>query len=129
MEWNVTKAPRAETGKHILVVEDEDQVRILMQHVLLSAGYKVDAVASMAGALDRLATRSYDLVLTDDRLPDGRGVRIADIAIEKGIHAVVITGYMIQSAKADLDRLDHLMKPLRPEELVAAVDRHVARAH
>ncbi len=115
-------------GARILVVEDEEQVRVLMQHVLLSAGYVVDAVDSMAAALEKLATRPYRLLLTDDRLPDGRGVRIADIAQDKGMAAVVITGYMMQSAPADLDRHQHLMKPVRPAELVAAIDRRLQPA-
>ena len=113
------------TGTRILVVEDEEQQRVLMQHVLLSAGYAVDAVASARAALDKLEAGSYDLLLTDDRLPDGRGVRIADIAQDKGMAAVVITGYMMQSAAADLDRHQHLMKPVRPAELVAAIDRRL----
>lgn len=118
---------RPASGKRILLVEDEEQVRVLMQHVLLSAGYAVDSVASVAAAIEKIESRPYHLIMTDDRLPDGRGVAVADIARERGIDAVVITGYMLQVAKADLDRHDYLMKPLRPDELVAAADQRLAQ--
>jgi DNA-binding NtrC family response regulator len=126
MEWRVRKVIRSATGKRILVVEDEEPVRVLVHHVLLSAGFTVDSVSTMASALAHLDAHDYHLVLTDDRLPDGRGVRIAEIAKEKGMDAVVLTGYMLQSAAADLDAHEHLMKPVRPDELVEAVDRHMA---
>jgi len=128
MDWQVRKLTAPRSGIRILVVEDEEQVRMLMQHVLLSAGYAVDAVASAGAAFDRLDAAAYDLVLTDDRLPDGRGVRIADAAQGKGMAAVVITGYMMQSAMADLNRHQHLMKPVRPAELVEAIGRQLERA-
>jgi DNA-binding NtrC family response regulator len=127
MEWQVQKVMRPASGKRILLVEDEEQVRVLMQHVLLTAGYTVDSVASCAAAIEKIETRRYHLVMTDDRLPDGRGVTVADIALEHGVDAVVVTGYMLQAAKADLDRHDFLMKPLRPDELVAAADERLAK--
>ena len=126
MDWQVQKVIRPETGKRILVVEDDEPVRVLVHHVLLSAGYVVDSVGTMASALARLDAHAYHLVLTDDRLPDGRGVNIARIAKARGMDAVVLTGYMLQSTAADLDAHEHLMKPVRPGELVAAVDRHLA---
>jgi CheY-like chemotaxis protein len=128
VEWQVQKMMRPASGKRILLVEDEEQVRVLMQHVLLSAGYTVDSVASVAAAIEKIESRRYHLIMTDDRLPDGRGVAVADIARERGMDAVVITGYMLQAAKADLDRHDYLMKPLRPDELVAAADARLAKA-
>jgi DNA-binding NtrC family response regulator len=117
---------RPASGRRILVVEDDQPVRVLLHHVLLSAGFTVDSVDTVASAIAHIETRNYHLVLTDDRLPDGRGVRIADYAKSKGMDAVVLTGYMLQSATADLDTHEHLMKPVRPDELIAAVNRHLA---
>lgn len=111
--------------KRILLVEDEHQVRVLMQHVLLSAGYMVDVAETVAAALALLDSRRYDLVLTDDRLPDGRGIQVADAAHENGMDAVVVTGYALQSARRDRARYEHLLKPLRPSELIEAVERHL----
>jgi CheY-like chemotaxis protein len=127
VEWQVKKVTRPLNGKRILIVEDDTHARAVMQHVLLSAGYTVDAVGTAAAALDKLDGHAYHLILTDDRLPDGRGVHVADVAREKGVDAVVVTGYMLHSEKADLERHEHLMKPVRADELVEAVDRHLQK--
>ncbi len=126
MGWQVRKVIRPASGRRILVVEDDQPVRVLLHHVLLSAGFTVDSVDTVASAITHLEARTYHLVLTDDRLPDGRGVRIADYAKAKGMDAVVLTGYMLQSATTDLDAHEHLMKPIRPNELIEAVERRLA---
>jgi DNA-binding NtrC family response regulator len=127
MEWQVSKVLRPTTGKRILVVEDEELVRVLLHHILSSSGYAVDSVGTVAAALQSLAAHDYHLVLTDDRLPDGRGMVIADKAAARGIDAVVITGYGLQLAKDEVTRHEFLMKPVTPQELVNAIDRHFAQ--
>jgi len=110
----------------ILLVEDDDQVRVLMEHVLVLAGYAVDGVPSVASAINHLETRPYDLLVADDRLPDGRGVRLADIGKERGIHTLVLTGYMLLSDNKDLDQHQHVMKPVRAEQLVELVKQRLS---
>lgn len=119
------KMIRRGVGKHILLVEDEQDVRILMHNVLLAAGYHVDSVGTMGAGLACVEARRYDLILTDDRLPDGRGIRIADRAGKLGMDAIVITGYGASITKDEVERHDVLLKPVRPDELIEAVDRHV----
>lgn len=112
----------------ILLVEDEPQVCTLMEHVLLSAEYAVDVAASFVVAQSLLDTRAYDLVLTDGMLPDGDGLKIAQTASERGIKALVITGYALRLPKEELHRHEYLMKPIRPGELLRAVKRHLGGA-
>jgi DNA-binding response OmpR family regulator len=112
----------------VLLVEDEQDVRVLLHNVLLAAGYHVDSVGNKAAALALLDTLRYDLVLTDDRLPDGRGIEIADGAREQGMDALVVTGFGTRITKEEIARHEVLLKPLRPNELVEAVDRHVGGA-
>ena len=111
--------------KRILLVEDDPDARLLMGHVLLGAGYGVDVVESAAQARALLSGDSYDLVLTDGRLPDGSGIEIADAAQARGIVAVVITGFASQFARDQLDRHEYLLKPVRPAELLLAVRRYI----
>jgi DNA-binding NtrC family response regulator len=125
MEWQVSKLVRPATGKRILVIDDDELIRTLLTHVLTSAGYTVDTGATVAQALAHLAAQSYHLVLTDDRLPDGRGVAIADHAAAKGIDAVIVTGYATRLGKDDIARHDHILKPVTPNELVRTVERHI----
>jgi CheY-like chemotaxis protein len=126
MEWEVSAAVRPPTGQRILLIEDDENVRILVHHVLASAGYAVDSAGTMADALKLLRSRPYDLVVADDRLPDGRGLELADLARAKGIRAVVLTAYALQLHKEELARYDLLLKPMRPRELVAEVERRLA---
>ena len=101
----------------ILLVEDDRDVRFMVEHVLVDDGHKVDAAENMTGGLDLLQSGSYDLVLTDGRLPDGTGLEIADSAVEKGVKALVMTGYAFSfSARPDCP-YEILLKPLRPREI------------
>jgi DNA-binding response OmpR family regulator len=111
---------------YILLVEDEDNVRELFHDVLTSVGYAVDSSSTVAAALRLLRSRTYDLVIADDRLPDGRGLEIADKAKIKGIDAVVLTGYALHMGKDEIARYDLLWKPVRPRELVNEVARRIA---
>jgi two-component system response regulator HydG len=98
----------------ILLVEDEVDVRLITEHVLFDAGHKVDTTGTMTGASELIRSRSYDLVIADGKLPDGTGMEVADIAGEKDIKALVITGYAFTLPGGALDRYEILLKPLRP---------------
>ena len=107
----------------ILLVEDDADVRLLMEHVLLDEGHRVDTADTVEAALLLIGGRHYDLVLADGRLPDGTGMAVADQARERGIPALIVTGYAFVLPSEELGRFEVLLKPLRPHELVAAVDR------
>jgi two-component system, NtrC family, response regulator HydG len=106
----------------ILLVEDDEDVRPLVEHVLLTAGYQVDSAASVRSAVILLRHRSYDLLVADGKLPDGTGMMAADRAAEKGIKALIITGYAFQLPSEDLLRCPYLLKPVRPNELLRGVE-------
>ncbi len=99
-----------------------------MAHILFAAGYQVDRVATAAEAMARLGSHRYSLVLADDRLPDGRGTHIADKAEALGIPVLILTGYALKSDNAELLRHEFIIKPVRPDELVEAVDRRLEGA-
>src|SRR3954451_7316785 len=86
----------------ILLVEDDVNVRALMEQVLLGGGYQIDPVPTAAQARMLLAGGGYDLVLTDGLLPDGTGIHIADEAERQGIRAMIVTAYAFQFPKRDL---------------------------
>lgn len=105
----------------ILLVEDDEEVGRLLEHVLISARYEVDRAYAVAGAYSHLERHSYDLVIADARLPDGTGMGVADRAIENGTKALIVTGYAF--SYPELRRYDFLMKPVRPDELRNEVAR------
>ncbi len=110
----------------ILLVEDDTELRLLLEHVLLGAGYAVDSAALVETARD-LLPGGYDLVLADGRLPDGTGMMVAQRAQALGIRALIITGYAFELPKEELARYEFLLKPVRPSELLDAVARVLHR--
>src|SRR2546425_1966462 len=102
----------------LLLIEDDTNVLLLLEHVLLGAGYGVDCAETVRSARSYLARRRYDLIVADGKLPDGTGMMIGDAAQAKGISTLIITGYAFQLPRADLLRYDYLLKPLRPSELL-----------
>jgi two-component system response regulator HydG len=110
----------------ILLIEDDADVGPLLEHALLHAGFKVHWVSSVAEEQTLLEERTYDLVLTDVMLPDGNGLDIADAAKARGLKCLVITGYAFKFPKERLTQHEVLLKPLRPHELVEAIERRLA---
>jgi two-component system, NtrC family, response regulator HydG len=107
----------------ILLVEDNLDVRLLLEHVLLDEGYEVDTTATVRGGKELLGCGSYDLILADGKLPDGHGAEIADAATEKGVKALIVTGYAFTLPVMARKCYEVILKPVRPAELVGAVQR------
>ena len=107
----------------ILLVEDDHNVRVLLEHVLIDGGYEVDSTTTVAEAKSLLDSVGYELLLADGRLPDGTGMVLAEYAQASGVKTLIITGYAFQLASQDLGRYEFLMKPVRPAELTAAIKR------
>jgi DNA-binding NtrC family response regulator len=107
----------------ILLVEDDPEVRLLVEHVLLDADYEVDAGETLERGSELLDRRDYDLVIADGRLADGTGMMLADIALRKGIPALIMTGYafVLNEPGVKLGQYDVLLKPIRPEEILVTV--------
>jgi CheY-like chemotaxis protein len=111
-------------SNRILLVEDDPDVRPLLEHILLGAGYHVDVAATVRGAMAML--KRNGLVVTDGMLPDGTGIQIADKAKERKMKTLIVTGYAMSFPKEALERHEYLWKPLRPPELLDAVARNLS---
>ncbi len=107
----------------ILVVEDDVAMRFFIEHVLLGAGYEVDATGTMSGGTDLLRCGRYDLVLSDVKLPDGTGLEVADLAREKDTKALMITGQAFTLPTGTHERYEFLLKPVRAAEILTGVER------
>jgi two-component system response regulator PilR (NtrC family) len=113
---------------HILLLEDDEGVAELLVLVLRTAGYIVDLAVTVAQAERRLGERDYGLVIADWRLPDGDGIVVADRAADLGAKTAILSGYALQMSPERTARHDIWMKPMRPSELIAAVERSVGKA-
>ncbi len=107
----------------ILLVEDDIDVRPLMEHILGGAGYDVVSVETVTNARILLDANPFDLVVTDGKLIDGTGLDVAEKARAQGIAVLILTGYALQLPQERLKLYDYLLKPVRPAEILKAVER------
>ncbi len=101
----------------VLIVDDEADIRELLGMALTKMGLNTDAASTQAEAVDLLRERSYDLCLSDMRLPDGDGLRLlAHISkLHPSTPVAVITAYgSTENAVAALKAgaFDYLSKPV-----------------
>jgi len=115
--------PRGKPKATILVIDDEQIVHESVQRILEEEGYRVEGALRVDQALDMLADRSYDLVLTDLMMPDRNGMEAVEAVARDHpqVGVVMFTGFAtvdsaVQSMK--LGALDYLPKPFTPEELL-----------
>ena len=116
------------SDKRILLVEDEPEVRRPLTHTLHAAGYQVDVAATASQAWTYLDAHDYAAVIADWRLPDGDGAEILDSAAQQGAHTFLMSGYLFLMPGDTAERHETLMKPLRPSEIVAVVERSIGKA-
>ncbi|HVS12368.1 MAG TPA: sigma-54 dependent transcriptional regulator [Thermoanaerobaculia bacterium] len=114
----------------LLVVEDRDSLRRLLERALGGAGYQVVAVGDVASARGLLERQPFSLVLTDLKLPDGDGLEVlrASRAAQPRTPVVVMTAFgSVASAVEAMKRgaADFLEKPVEIDELIALVGARV----
>ena len=108
--------------ERILVLEDNDGVRRLLEDVLRSHRYDVESAKCLADARKLLAKNPFDLMFTDLRLPDGEGIEILkelEPRADKPIN-VVMTGYATVQSAVECMRhgaFDYLTKPFDRDEI------------
>src|SRR3954468_11768208 len=110
----------------VLVVDDEPDIRELLELTLVRMGLDVETVGSIAEAKERLKADRYDLCLTDMRLGDGEGLDLVrHIAAQAAdVPVAVITAYgSAENAVAALKAgaFDYVSKPVGLEQLRALV--------
>lgn len=120
---------------HILAVDDSKVGRVLMERVLLSAGYRVHSASSGKEALDALAELRPDLIVLDVRMPEMDGFELCQRLRERP--DLRSTPILFVSAACSLDERvrglsvggdDFIRKPFETAELLARVKVHLQRA-
>ncbi len=107
----------------VLVVEDEDGMRLLMRQVLEGAGYQVCEADEGFQALSVLLQgRPVDLVVSDIRMPRMDGYELAAhmLALAIKVPILFVTGY-VNELDATVLPGPVLTKPFEPEQLLACV--------
>ena len=122
----------SEDKSTILVVDDEDYVRNLLQRVLEGAGYGVVTAANGRQALDRLVQSNINLVLLDIRMPELDGFETLELIRQKyEVPVIMLTGIGEVTTLRDTMALgadDYIRKPFRTTELLARVKAKLRRS-
>jgi serine/threonine protein kinase len=114
----------------ILVVEDDDVVRLMLEEVLASEGYQVVAARDGVEALLTLGSRRFDLILSDVQMPLLDGILLMRALSEKGLTTPVffLSGALQEESAAELSDLGasaFFAKPISIFPLLEAIRREL----
>jgi len=117
----------------VLVVEDEAVMQSLLEKALTRWGHEVRLAASAEEALAAFAPRSYDLVITDLRMPGASGLDLLDLVRERDpdTPVVIMTAYgSVDTAVEAVKRgaADFITKPFELPHLEVVVGRTLEKA-
>lgn len=109
----------------VLLVEDQDEVRTLLEQVLCNAGYTVLAAENpdVALGLAKQFGGRIHVMVTDMVMPrmDGNELRNAVLAINPGLRVIFMSGYPDRDHALRSNRMPFLQKPFKGDELLRAV--------
>jgi DNA-binding response OmpR family regulator len=116
----------------ILIVDDERVIREILSDFLSLEGYVVRTVEDGAEALRELQRRSYNLVISDLKMPNMGGLELIEkiTAMSLPVLTVIMTGFgTVETAIEAMKKgaYDYILKPFKVEEVVHIVQRGLDR--
>jgi two-component system response regulator HydG len=111
----------------ILIVEDDIAFGKMVATYLTKKEYNVTSCATAKDARDALANQTFDLLITDLKLPDESGLRLLEYAKEIAplTDVILMTGYADVTTAVEAIKkgaLEYISKPFRPEELLMIIE-------
>jgi DNA-binding NtrC family response regulator len=116
----------------ILLIDDEERMCESLKTLLEMEGYEVQPFTNSGDAVKKLSEDSFDLIISDIKMPGIDGIEILRQAHEHdpNLEVILITGYAsLESAKDAVDKgaFSYLTKPLEFEELKISVTRSLEK--
>jgi len=121
-----------EIKRSILIVDDEESIRRLLDTSLRSRGYHTRVAGSAQDALSELSSSSYDLVLSDLRMPAMSGLELLEAisARHQSVGVLLLTGcndVSLAVSAMQMGALDYVLKPFRLDQIGEAVRKALER--
>ena len=115
----------------VLVVDDEADIRDLMEMTLMKMGLRVQTAVGVEDAKDKLNNNDYSLVLTDMRMPDGSGLEVVqyidELMLDTPVAVITAFGNADQAVEAlNAGAFDYLQKPITLSQLRSLVKSAVS---
>ncbi|MHC4661767.1 MAG: response regulator [Planctomycetota bacterium] len=112
----------------ILVVDDDEELRLALVKSLSKANYRVYAGASFGDGLEILRSQQIDLLLTDLKMPDKSGIdllkEVKEIAPQTRVIIITAYGEMGTYLEAmNIGAFDYINKPINRDELLEMTRR------
>ena len=109
--------------RRVLVVDDEENLRRMLQTLLKREGYDPVGVPSVDSALLELGNRPYDIIITDLRMPGRSGMDLVDEVRRRNLDATVVVMTAFGSKDVAIEAMkrgayDYLSKPFEADELI-----------
>jgi two-component system, NtrC family, response regulator AtoC len=109
--------------RRVLIVDDEQNLRHMLQTLLKREGYEPVGVASVESALREIEARPYDIVITDLRMPGQGGLDLVDEIRRRNLSTTVVVMTAYGSRDIAIEAMkrgayDYISKPFEADELV-----------
>jgi two-component system phosphate regulon response regulator OmpR len=117
--------------KHILIVDDDDRIRILLSKFLKESGYAISTASNSKEAGRLIQEFVFDLIVLDIMMPDETGIQFI-----KRVKDTINTPFLLLSALGHVDDKvdglesgaeDYLTKPFEPKELLIRIGNIIKR--
>ena len=112
---------------HILVVDDEKDIREILQRTIKAAGYDCSVAKNVQDALIVFEEKNVDVVITDIVMPGASGIELVEIVKENhNADVIVMTGFaegLKYEEIIEKGACDFIQKPLSPKELLVRLKR------
>ena len=117
----------------ILIVDDEKNMRRILSTIFRDEGHVVVESSGAKEAIGLIATKQFDLVVTDQKMPDGDGLSVISAAkdADASLPVVMLTAFATVDLAVEAMRqgaFDFITKPFTPEGVLAVAKRAVERA-
>jgi two-component system response regulator AtoC len=115
-------------AKHILIIDDEENLRHMLTVMLTRQGYQVDSAAHGAAGLDAIRAKAFDFILCDIRMPEMDGKTFLVNALQEHVTTPII----MMSAYGTVDTAvecmkkgayDFISKPFKKDEIVMVLKK------
>lgn len=118
-----------EYKKRILIVDDEENVRQLLEKVLKKEGYLIDTANNGDSALDKIEKSNVDIVITDINMPEMDGIELLKqiVKLGQGIKVILITAFATLDTAVEALRFgacDYITKPFDLDEILLSVKKN-----